>query len=226
MKKNIFIVILLLAFGIFLTGCTDKATKENLLGINYETVSNIVTLDKYDTENPIVAMNVSGYGSIVMELYPNYAPNTVSNFISLVKNGFYDNNTIHRLSKGFVIQGGDPTGTGFGGCGYTIKGEFSKNGIKNDLKHEKGIVSMARSQEYDSAGSQFFIVLGNASHLDSEYAAFGKVIDGWENVENIANNEQVSDPNSGRLTKNLIIKKALVDLKGKTYDKLDKIEEK
>ena len=182
-------------------------------------------MKNYDTENPVVAMYVEDYGSIVMELYPDVAPNTVNNFISLVKSGFYDNNTFHRLVPGFVLQGGDPNGTGTGGPGYTIKGEFSENGFENDLKHDKWVVSMARSQDFDSAGSQFFIVLGQASSLDGQYAAFGKVIDGKKNIEHIIAREGISDSNSGKLTHNLTIKKAVVDLNGKTYPEVEKIEE-
>lgn len=227
MKKKILILIVL-SIAFFTTGCGNNQkiqVKEDLLGINYETEENEITLDQYETENPVVAMYIETYGSVIMELYPDKAPNTVNNFISLVKDGFYDNNTFHRLVPGFVLQGGDPNGNGTGGPGYTIKGEFSDNGISNDLKHEKGIISMARSQSYNSGGSQFFIMLDEASYLDGSYAAFGKVIDGWKNVENIVNNEKVSDSSSGKLEKNLTIKRALVDLKGKEYKEVEKINE-
>ena len=196
---------------------------EDLLGINYEISGNEAKLDNYKTENPVVAMKIGGYGSVVVELYPSVAPNTVNNFISLVKKGFYDNNSFHRLVPGFVLQGGDPSGNGTGGPDYSIKGEFSSNGFKNDLKHEKGIISMARSQDKDSAGSQFFIVLEDASNLDGEYAAFGKVIDGWDNIKRIVSNERVADPYSGQLVKNLSLDKAIVDLKGKEYPEVNKI---
>lgn len=209
-------------FSFCLTGC---GVEEDLLGISYDIKDNEVTLKQYKTENPVVAMYIEGYGSIVMELYPEVAPNTVSNFISLIKEGFYDNNTFHRLVPGFVLQGGDPNGNGTGGPGYTIKGEFSNNGFENNLKHKKWVVSMARSQEFDSAGSQFFIMLGDAESLDGDYAAFGRVIDGKKNIENIVKMEGVSDSNSGQLTHNLTIKKALVDLKGKEYGNLEKIDE-
>lgn len=226
MKKKIIFIIVLILTVTTLTGCSNKEgdkMKEDLLGIDYIAEGNVSSLPKYDTTNPVVAMNVAGYGSIVIELYPKEAPNTVNNFISLVKSGFYDNNTIHRVVEDFVIQGGDPTGTGSGGPNYNIKGEFLANGVENNLKHTKGVVSMARSNSYDSAGSQFFIVLGNASHLDGSYAAFGKVIDGWDNVENIAKNEIVADINSGKLQNNLTIKKAIIDLKGKEYSEVEKI---
>lgn len=220
--KRIFLVFITI-FSIFsLTGC---GAKEDLLGISYDVDGNEATLNQYDTENPVVAMYVEDYGSIVMELYPDIAPNTVNNFISLVKSGFYDNNTFHRLVPGFVLQGGDPNGNGTGGPGYTIKGEFSENDFENDLKHEKWVVSMARSENYDSAGSQFFIMLGKAENLDGQYAAFGKVIDGKENINRIVKSEGVSDPNSGKLTHNLTIKKAIVDLKGKEYPEVEKINQ-
>lgn len=220
--KKILLLCLIFIFSFCLTGC---GIEEDLLGISYDIKDNEVTLKQYKTENPVVAMYIEGYGSVVMELYPEVAPNTVSNFISLIKEGFYDNNTFHRLVPGFVLQGGDPNGNGTGGPGYTIKGEFSNNGFENNLKHKKWVVSMARSQEYDSAGSQFFIMLGDAESLDGDYAAFGKVIDGKKNIENIVKMEGVSDSNSGQLTHNLTIKKALVDLKGEEYGNLEKIDE-
>jgi len=203
----------------------EEKKVEEMLNINYEVEGNEINLEQYPTENPVVAMYIEDYGSVVVELYPNVAPNTVNNFISLVKSGFYDNNTFHRLIPGFVLQGGDPTGTGTGGPGYHIKGEFSANGVKNDLKHTKGILSMARSQAMDSAGSQFFIMLGEATHLDGQYAAFGKVIDGMETIERIEKLERVSNPQSGKLATNLTLKKALVDLKGKTYKDVEKVTE-
>ena len=123
-----------------------------------------------------------------------------------------------------MLQGGDPTGTGSGGPGYTIKGEFKSNGYDNDLKHEKGIVSMARSSDNNSGGSQFFIMLEEADYLDGEYAAFGKVIDGWKIIEKIEENEQVKDQSTGLLNNNLTIKKAVVDTKGKEYSEVEKIE--
>ena len=172
-------------------------------------------------------MKIENYGAIVIELYPEKAENTVNNFISLVKNGFYDKNTFHRLVPGFVLQGGDPKGTGVGGPGYSIRGEFSNNGYeKNNLTHNKRIVSMARSQDNDSAGSQFFIMLAKSDYLDGDYAAFGKVIDGWNIIEEIESSEQVEDTSTGKLQINLIIKKAVVDTKGKEYPEVEKIEVK
>lgn len=219
-------VIILIAF--FVTVASQESAKNyeaDYLNINYEGEGNEMNLEKYNTPNPVVAMEIENYGSIVIELYPNVAENTVNNFISLVQKGFYDNNTFHRLMPGFVLQGGDPDGMGSGGPGYHIKGEFSANGYSNNLKHTEGVVSMARSNSYDSAGSQFFIMLGTAEHLDGQYAAFGKVIDGWDNIKYIAATEKVANSQSGKLQNNLTIKKAVVDLKGKTYKDVEKVTE-
>ena len=229
MKNKLFILLTILLASTLLTACSSNKTKnvkEDLLGIDFNTDSNEAELSQYKTENPVVAMYIKNYGTIVIELYPDIAPNTVANFISLTKSGFYDNNTMHRLVPGFVLQGGDPTGTGTGGPGYTIKGEFSANGFENNLKHEKGIVSMARtSLSNNTAGSQFFIMLGTASYLDGQYAAFGKVIDGWSNIENITKNEQVQNQETGQLKNNLVIKKTLIDLKEKEYQDVEKNSE-
>ena len=229
MKNKLFILLTIILASTLLTACSSNKTKnvkEDLLGIDFNTDSNEAELSQYKTENPVVAMYIKNYGTIVIELYPDIAPNTVANFISLTKSGFYDNNTMHRLVPGFVLQGGDPTGTGTGGPGYTIKGEFSANDFENNLKHEKGIVSMARtSVSNNTAGSQFFIMLGTASYLDGQYAAFGKIIDGWSNIENITKNEQVQNQETGQLKNNLVIKKTLIDLKGKEYQDVEKISE-
>ena len=136
--------------------------------------------------NPIVTIEMENGDIMKAELYPEIAPNTVNNFISLVKKGFYDGVIFHRVINGFMIQGGDPDGTGMGGPGYEIKGEFSQNGFKNDLKHSEGVLSMARTMIPDSAGSQFFIMHKDAPHLDGQYAAFGKVIEGLDVVDRIA----------------------------------------
>ena len=137
-------------------------------------------------QNPIVTMTMENGDVMKAELYPEVAPNTVNNFISLVKKGFYDGLIFHRVIYGFMIQGGCPQGTGTGGPGYSIKGEFSKNGFKNDLKHTEGVLSMARAMHPDSAGSQFFIMHKNSPHLDGSYAAFGKVTEGMDVVNKIA----------------------------------------
>lgn len=135
--------------------------------------------------NPIVTIKMAQGEIIKAELYPEVAPNTVRNFVSLVKKGFYDGLIFHRVIPGFMIQGGCPQGVGTGGPGYSIKGEFSANGFKNDLKHTRGVLSMARAMNPNSAGSQFFIMVENAPHLDGQYASFGKVIEGLEVVDKI-----------------------------------------
>ena len=139
-----------------------------------------------ENKNPIVPIEMENGDKMVAELYPHIAPNTVNNFISLVKDGYYDGIIFHRVIRGFMIQGGCPQGTGMGGPGYSIAGEFSSNGFTNNLKHEKGVLSMARTMQPNSAGSQFFIMHARAPHLDGEYAAFGRVIEGLDVVDKIA----------------------------------------
>ena len=137
-------------------------------------------------QNPIITITMENGDEIKAELYPEVAPNSVNNFISLIKKGFYDGLIFHRVINGFMIQGGCPDGTGMGGPGYSIPGEFAQNGFKNDLKHEEGVLSMARAMHPDSAGSQFFIMHKAAPHLDGAYAAFGKVTEGMDIVNKIA----------------------------------------
>ena len=136
--------------------------------------------------NPIVTITMENGDVMKAELYPEIAPNTVNNFISLVKKGFYDGLIFHRVIAGFMIQGGDPEGSGMGGPGYSIKGEFNYNGVENNLKHSRGVLSMARAQHPDSAGSQFFIMHADAPHLDGQYAAFGKLVEGEDVLDSIA----------------------------------------
>ena len=174
---------------------------------------------KKEYDNPIVTMNIKDYGTIKIELYPKYAPNTVANFVNLVEEGFYNGNTFHRLVPGFVLQGGDPEGNGTGDPGYSIKGEFRENGYaKNTLKHTTGIISMARSMSPDSAGSQFFIVLADSqmvsASLDNKYAAFGKVIQGMDVIKNIEDNAKVEDSQTGKLKENITIESACVETFG------------
>ena len=138
-------------------------------------------------QNPVVTIEMENGDIIKAELYPEVAPNTVNNFISLVNKGFYNGLIFHRVIPGFMIQGGDPNGVGIGGPGYSIKGEFSQNRFPNDLKHERGVLSMARTMAPNSAGSQFFIMVEDAPHLDGSYAAFGKVIEGIEAADTIVN---------------------------------------
>ena len=164
--------------------------------------------------NPIVTITMEDGGVIKAELYPDIAPNTVNNFISLVKKGFYDGLIFHRVIPGFMIQGGDPDGRGTGGPGYSIKGEFASNGFANDLKHTVGVLSMARSMMPDSAGSQFFIMHADSPHLDGDYAAFGKVIEGMDVVNKIA--ETATDW-SDRPVEEQKMKKVTVETFGVTY---------
>ncbi len=168
--------------------------------------------------NPIVTITMNTGDVIKAELYPDIAPNTVNNFISLINKGYYDGLTFHRVIKGFMIQGGCPDGTGTGGPGYSIKGEFSQNGFKNDLKHDEGVLSMARTMIPDSAGSQFFIMHKRSPHLDGAYAAFGKVTEGLDIVDRIANsNTDFSD----RPTEPQVMKKVTVETFGETYPEPD-----
>ena len=141
-------------------------------------------------QNPIVTIEMENGGVIKAELYPEVAPNTVNNFISLVRKGFYNGLTFHRVIPGFMIQGGCPDGTGMGGPGYSIKGEFTRNGFQNNLVHDRGVLSMARTMRPDSAGSQFFVMVEKAPHLDGEYAAFGKVIEGMEVADAIVHTQR------------------------------------
>ena len=139
-----------------------------------------------ENKNPIVTFEMANGDTFKAELYPEVAPNTVRNFISLINHNFYDGVIFHRVIKGFMIQGGDPEGVGIGGPGYAIKGEFAANGFENNLKHDRGVLSMARSMMPDSAGSQFFVMHKDSPHLDGQYAAFGRVVEGMDTVDKIA----------------------------------------
>ena len=171
------------------------------------------------TQYPIVTFEMENGDIMKAELYPNLAPNTVHNFISLAGSGFYDGLIFHRVTRGFMIQGGDPEGTGMGGPGYAIKGEFAQNGFENDLKHTAGILSMARSMMPDSAGSQFFIMHKDAPHLDGAYAAFGKITEGMDVVDKIA--ETTVDYND-RPMETQKIKKVTVETFGEMYPQPEK----
>jgi peptidyl-prolyl cis-trans isomerase B (cyclophilin B) len=172
-----------------------------------------------EKNNPIVTIETNRDGIIKVELYPEIAPNSVNNFISLIKKGFYDGLTFHRVIPGFMIQGGCPDGTGMGGPGYSIKGEFSGNGFDNPLKHTRGVLSMARSMNPNSAGSQFFLMVKDSPHLDGQYAAFGKVISGMETCDAIVsspknNNDQPHEPQ--------VMVSVTVDTQGVDYDEPEK----
>ena len=170
-------------------------------------------------QNPIVTITMENGDVMKAELYPEIAPNTVKNFVSLVSKGYYDGLIFHRVIKGFMIQGGCPEGTGMGGPGYSIKGEFSGNGFTNDLKHTKGVLSMARSMMPNSAGSQFFIMHETSPHLDGQYAAFGKVTEGLDVVDKIAS---VKTDYSDRPIEEQKIKSITVDTMGETYEEPEK----
>ena len=170
-------------------------------------------------KNPEITITMENGDVIRAELYPEIAPNTVNNFISLVKKGYYDGLIFHRVIQGFMIQGGCPQGTGMGGPGYSIKGEFSQNGFQNDLKHTEGVLSMARSMMPNSAGSQFFIMHKNSPHLDGAYAAFGKVVEGMDVVNKIA--ETRTDYND-RPLKEQKMKTVTVDTFGEEYGEPEK----
>ena len=167
-----------------------------------------------EKKNPIVTIEMNDGQIIKAELYPKIAPNTVNNFVSLVSSGYYNGICFHRVISGFMIQGGDPKGTGTGGPGYCIKGEFTQNGFKNDLKHTRGVLSMARTMMPNSAGSQFFIMHEDAPYLDGQYASFGKVIEGLEVVDSIANCETDW---SDRPLEEKIMKKVTVETFGVEY---------
>ena len=169
--------------------------------------------------NPIVTFEMENGDIMKAELYPEIAPNTVNNFISLVQNGFYDGLIFHRVIRGFMIQGGCPDGTGMGGPGYTIKGEFSQNGFANDLRHTEGVLSMARAMHPDSAGSQFFIMHKNSPHLDGAYAAFGKITEGMDIVNKIA---ETATDYSDRPLDPQKIKKVTVETFGVAYPEPEK----
>ncbi|MBP5164219.1 MAG: peptidylprolyl isomerase [Lachnospiraceae bacterium] len=173
-------------------------------------------------QNPIVTIEMEDGGIIKAELYPDKAPQSVRNFISLINKHFYDGLIFHRVIRGFMIQGGDPEGNGTGGPGYSIKGEFESNGFPNDIKHEAGVLSMARSMRPDSAGSQFFIMHKKAPHLDGDYAAFGQVTEGMDVVDRIAEETTADDD---RPYKNQVMKKVTVETFGVEYPEPEKLGE-
>jgi peptidyl-prolyl cis-trans isomerase B (cyclophilin B) len=192
-KKTILFLILGILITAVVSGCAFPGTSKS---------------------NPKVQIEMEDGGKMVFELYPKYAPETVDNFVALAKSGFYDGLTFHRIIKGFMAQGGDPKGDGTGGSEKTIKGEFSSNGFtKNTLKHTKGVISMARSSDPDSASSQFFIMDGDSPNLDGDYAAFGKLISGEETLDKIANTPVEANPTTGEVsspTQKVVIKSVTV----------------
>lgn len=174
-----------------------------------------------ENKNPIVTFEMENGDTFKAELYPEVAPNTVRNFISLINHNFYDGIIFHRVIKGFMIQGGDPEGVGIGGPGYAIKGEFSANGFENNLKHDRGVLSMARSMMPDSAGSQFFVMHKDSPHLDGQYAAFGRVIEGMDAVDKIA---ETKTNFQDKPKEDQVMKTVTVETFGVDYDEPEIIE--
>ena len=205
MFKRIELLAAICVLMLVLAACGTDEANETTTNIEY---ANDVT------DNPIVTITMENNEQIVIELDPKTAPNTVANFISLVEDGFYDGLIFHRVISGFMIQGGDPDGNGTGGPGYSIAGEFTNNGFENNLQHKRGVISMARSKDLDSAGSQFFIMHEDTSNLDNDYAAFGHVVEGMEVVDEIA---AVETDSSDQPVKEQKMKKVEVDTKGFDY---------
>lgn len=209
-QKKSLLIMMIVCMSILLGGCASSSS-------NGSTNREVQALQ----EHPIVTMSIKDYGTVTLELYPEKAPNTVNNFVTLANSGFYDGLTFHRIIEGFMIQGGDPEGIGTGGPGYSIPGEFASNGYtENDLKHTKGVISMARSQSPDSAGSQFFIMSADSPHLDDQYAAFGEVTSGIEIIEAI---EKVATNSMDKPLENVVIESITVDTNGETVPEVVKI---
>ncbi|WP_034332264.1 peptidylprolyl isomerase [Bacillus sp. J37] len=209
MKKRFNLLIFSL-FLILLAGCGANEGE----GTSKKPLQNI-------EENPLATITMENGDVIKVELYPNVAPNTVSNFITLANSGFYDGLIFHRVIPGFMIQGGDPEGTGMGGPDYSIKGEFSSNGFENNVKHERGVISMARAQDPNSAGSQFFIMVADSSNLDGDYAAFGKVTEGMEAVDKIV---EVETDEQDKPLEEQKIKEITVETFGIEYAEPEKVK--
>lgn len=239
-KYRIFGTLFLLAAVLLIAGCGARNNEKQAGGASSPSASATASasastsasasasataspFDPASDNDPVVTIEMDSGDKIVVELYPKVAPNTVNNFISLVKKGFYDGTIFHRVIPGFMIQGGDPEGTGAGGPGYTIKGEFTENNFDNQLLHTRGVLSMARrGDSNDSAGSQFFIMVKDSPHLDGLYASFGKVVSGMETVDQIValptgENDRPNDPP--------VMKKVTVDTKGVDYPEPEKISQ-
>lgn len=225
------IILSTLIFVIFAGGCAKK--EQNKLESTPQETEKIEASKEVKTEkgpndkNPMVTIEMEDGGIIKVELYPEIAPNTVRNFVSLVQKDYYNGLIFHRVIPGFMIQGGDPEGTGMGGPGYAIAGEFNNNGFENSLKHERGVISMARGgTDMNSAGSQFFIMVNNASSLDGDYAAFGKVTEGIETADKIVSveTEQNDRNKKDRPIKEQKMKKVTVDTFGVKYAEPEKVK--
>lgn len=218
-SKVFYFVFALLIFAFMLSGCGSQGDKEKTTdGSANKSVENYPASVK---ENPIVTITMEDGKEIEVELYPKTAPNTVANFVSLVEKGYYDGLIFHRVIPDFMIQGGDPEGNGTGGPGYSIKGEFSSNGFDNNIKHERGVISMARAQDPNSAGSQFFIMVNETPSLDGEYAAFGKVTKGMETVDSIVSVER---DGMDKPLQDQKMKSVKVDTKGFDYPEPEKVQ--
>lgn len=236
LKRCTYLFILLIVSGL-LVACgsdgqdetpTDNETSDEVNNEAQEEVEEVEEVELEDKpeatdyssdDNPVVTIAMENDGEITIELYPEVAPNTVNNFISLVEDEFYDGLIFHRVIPSFMIQGGDPEGTGMGGPGYSIKGEFAANGFENDLRHERGVISMARANDPNSAGSQFFIMTDDAEHLDGDYAAFGKVLEGMHIVDKIVHSER--DGND-KPVEDQVMEKVTVELRGYEPSEVEK----
>lgn len=213
-QKGWVFIISLVMFTIILTGCGSQSEDDQTEENSAEGSAEDSAYPEDVEENPIVTITMEDDEEVTIELYPDVAPNTVANFVSLIEDKFYDGLIFHRVIPEFMIQGGDPDGNGSGGPDYAIKGEFSSNGFDNDLKHDRGVLSMARSQDPDSAGSQFFIMVADSPHLDDDYAGFGKVTDGMDVVDDIVS---VDHDDADKPLKDQKIKHVKVDSKGYDY---------
>ena len=212
--KVFYMIFATIVAAIILTGCGTQAENGQKSENDAKQDGEKTDYSASVTENPIVTITMENDEKIVLELDPTVAPNTVANFISLVEDGFYDGLIFHRVIPDFMIQGGDPEGNGSGGPGYSIEGEFSENGFENNLKHERGVISMARTNDPNSAGSQFFIMVKESSQLDGKYAAFGNVIEGMETVDAIVSSER---GHADKPLKDQKMKTVKVDTKGFDY---------
>ena len=213
-NKVFFILSAMVISAFVLSGCGTQEKMHRKRKIQQKNLIINLIMQPRLKKSPIVTITMENDEKMVLELDPAAAPNTVANFISLVEKGFYDGLIFHRVIPDFMIQGGDPEGIGSGGPGYSIEGEFSSNGFENNIKHERGVISMARSSDPNSAGSQFFIMVKESPNLDGEYAAFGKVIEGMETADSIVSAER--DKNDKPLTEQRM-KKVEVDTKGFDY---------
>lgn len=218
--KSISLLLIILGISL-LAACNNEQLEESAESQEQTDTEEPTTFEGENEEAPIVTMEMENDQKVIIELYPQVAPNTVDNFISLVQDGFYDGLIFHRVIPGFMIQGGDPEGTGSGGPGYSIKGEFESNDFSNELEHNRGVLSMARSQSPDSAGSQFFIIHEDSPHLDGDYAGFGQVIEGMDVIDDIA---EVPTNNQDRPEKEQKIKTMTVELDGYEFNEPEKID--